>query len=207
MTRLANKFNGNSYVRDAVTQGGQKMGMGGTVGFVGRMFGGIAARNGATLNGKSISSVASRTPDVSGKIGGDIANRSLGNYMPHLQGKNLKGTEISGGKITTTSVGADGKETSLGLFNTGQFEKPQGPHSVVNATDGTSWYQMAQGADAGSFYGTPNFTGNPGETADMQATFPDMQDGTILRTVGEGSIAASTPNGETMWYNSAYYHS
>ena len=205
MAGFANKFNGNSYVRDAVTQGGQKMGMGGTVGFVGRMFGGIAARNGATLSGNSISSVASRTPDVSGKIGGDIANRSLGNYMPHLQGKNLTGTEISGGKITTTSVGADGKETSLGLFNTGQFEKPQGPHSVVNASDGTSWYQMAQGADAGSFYGTPNFTGNPGEIADMQATFPDMQDGTILRTAGEGSIAASTPNGETMWYNSAYY--
>ena len=44
-----NKFKGNSYVRDAVVNGGSPMGAGGTVGFVGRAFGGIAARNGAKL--------------------------------------------------------------------------------------------------------------------------------------------------------------
>ena len=152
MAGLANKFSGNSYVRDAVTQGGQKMGMGGSIGFFGRMFGGMAARNGATLNGNSISSVASKTPNVSGKIGGDIADRSLGNYMPHLKGQNLSGTEISGGKITTNAIGADGKQTSLGLFNAEQFDKPQGPHSVVSASDGSTWYQTASGANAGQFF-------------------------------------------------------
>ena len=192
MAGLANKFSGNSYVRDAVTQGGQKMGMGGSIGFFGRMVGGVAARNGATLNSNSISSVATKPPKVSGKIGGEIADRSLGNYMPHLQGKNLTGTEISGGKITTNAIGADGKQTALGLFNAEQFEKPQGPHSIVSATDGSQWYQMATGANAGEYHGAP--------------TFSLISDGTTLQNVGEGEISASTPNGESRWYSSAYYN-
>ena len=203
MAGLANKFSGNSYVRDAVTQGGQKMGMGGSIGFFGRMFGGMAARNGATLNGNSISSVASKTPNVSGKIGGDIADRSLGNYMPHLKGQNLSGTEISGGKITTNAIGADGKQTSLGLFNADQFDKPQGPHSVVSASDGSTWYQTASGANAGQFFNAPTFNGGDGEQ--VQATFPTAQGGTTLRTIDNGVIAATTPNGQSMWYNSAYF--
>ena len=204
MTGLANKFNGNSYVRDAVTQGGQKMGMGGSIGFFGRMFGGMAARNGATLNSNSISSVATKTPNISGKIGGDIADRSLGNYMPHLQGQNLTGTEISGGKITTKEIGADGKETALGFFNTEQFDKPQTPHSIVTASDGSNWYQTASGANAGGYYNTPTFNGETGET--VRATFPTAQDGTLLRTVDDGIINATTPNGESTWYNSAYFN-
>lgn len=72
---FASRFKGNSYVRDAVVDGGVRMGAGGGIGFVGRAFGGIAARNGATLTGESISSVASRTPNVSGSIGGEIADR------------------------------------------------------------------------------------------------------------------------------------
>lgn len=55
---FASRFKGNSYVRDAVVDGGVRMGAGGSVGFVGRAFGGIAARNGAILTGESISSVA-----------------------------------------------------------------------------------------------------------------------------------------------------
>ena len=192
MAGLVNKFSGNSYVRDAVTQGGQKIGMGGSIGFFGRMVGGVAARNGATLNSNSISSVATKPPKLSGKIGGEIADRSLGNYMPHLQGKNLVGTEILGGKITTNAVGTDGKQTALGLFSTEQFDKPQGPHSVVSATDGSSWYQMASGANAGEFYGA--------------STFSTASDGTTLRTVDDGVISASTPTGESTWYSSAHYN-
>lgn len=198
---FTDKFKGNSYVRDAVTQGGARMGAGGTVGFVGRMFGGIAARNGATLSGNSISSVANKTPDVSGKIGGEIADRSLGNYMPHLQGKQLSDTQIAGGKISTKSIGADGKETSLDMYNAGQFDKPSGPHSIVTASDGSTWYQTASGNGAGEFYNAPTFTGSE----QAQTFFPDVQDGTTLRSINDGVIAASTPEGETMWYNSAYY--
>lgn len=75
------------------------MGAGGSIGFVGRIFGGMADRNGAALTGNSISSVASRTPDVSGTIAGSIADRSLANYMPQMQGKTLSGTQITGGHI------------------------------------------------------------------------------------------------------------
>lgn len=201
---FANRFKGNSYVRDAVVDGGTRMGAGGTIGFVGRAFGGMAARNGATLTGESISSVASRTPNVSGSIGGDIANRSLGNYMPHMKGMNLSDTQITGGHISTKAIGADGRETAVEMFNASQFEKPDGPHAVVNASDGSQWYQMASGSGAGSFYDAPVFSGNSAEAAQVAAAFPDA-DGATLRTVGDGVIEASSDGGVSRWYNSAYY--
>lgn len=202
---FASKFKGNSYVRDAVVEGGTRMGAGGTVGFVGRAFGGIAARNGATLTGESISSVASRAPNVSGSIGGEIADRSLGNYMPHLQGMQLSDTRITGGQISAKMVDANGKEASLEMFNAAQYDIPDAPHAVVNASDGSQWYQMASGSAAGAFYDAPSFSGDPGETAQVAATFPEAAEGTTLRTVGDGVIEASADGGTTRWYNSAYY--
>ena len=203
---FASKFKGNSYVRDAVVDGGVRMGAGGTVGFIGRTFGGIAARNGATLTGESISSVASRTPNVSGSIAGEIADRSLGNYIPQLNGYQLSDTQITGGQISTKVTGPDGKETSVEMFSTSQFEKPDAPHSVVTASDGSQWYQMASGEGAGAFYDAPSFAGSPAEAPQVAATFPDAPEGTMLRTVGEGTIEASSPDGgNTMWYNSAFY--
>ena len=181
------------------------MGAGGSIGFVGRIFGGMAARNGATLTGNSISSVASRTPDVSGKIAGDIADRSLSNYLPHLNGTQLSGTQINGGHISTTAVGANGQSASVELYNAAQFERPSGPHSVVDASDGTQWYQTASGPGAGAFYNTPAFTGDASEASKVSEAFPGVAEGTMLRTVEDGVIAASTPEGETMWYNSGYY--
>lgn len=102
---FASKFKGNSYIRDAVVEGGSRMGLGGSVGFVGRAFGGIAARNGAVLTGESISSVASRPEAVSGAIAGDIADRSLHNFMPQLSNYSLAGTQITGGHIHTIATG------------------------------------------------------------------------------------------------------
>ena len=156
---FASRFSPNSYVRDAVVEGGQRMGFSGGAGFVGRAFGGIAARNGATLNSNSISSVATRPPNVSGAIGGEIADRSLSNYMPHMQGFQLQGTQITGGHISTTAVGADGKKSSVDMFNAAQYEKPDVPHSVVTAADGSQWYQMASGEGRGVFYDAPVFNG------------------------------------------------
>lgn len=202
---FASKFKGNSYVRDAVVNGGTRMGAGGGLGFVGRAFGGMAARNGATLTGESISSVATRTPNVSGSIAGDIADRSLSNYMPQLAGHKLSNTQISGGHISTTATGADGKSSNVDLYNVSQFEKPQGPHSVVTASDGSQWYQMASGEGRGAFYSTPEFTGNPAEAAEVAATFPGAAEGTVLRSVDEGVLEASTDAGNTNWYNSAFY--
>lgn len=125
--------------------------------------------------------------------------------MPQLQGQQLKDTQITGGQISTTSIGADGKSTALEMYNTSQFEKPDAPHSVVTASDGSQWYQMASGAGAGAFYDAPAFMGSPSEAAQVAAAFPDASEGTTLRTVGDGVIEASSDSGNTMWYNSAYY--
>lgn len=203
--KFSDRFKGNSYVRDAVVQGGTRMGAGGPIGFVGRAFGGLAARNGATLSGESVSSVANRLPNQSGGIAGNIADRSLGNYMPHLKGQELNSTQITGGQISTTAVGADGKETSLSLYNAAQFEKPNSPHSVVTASDGSQWYQLASGSGASAFYQTPNFTGSPSESGQVAAAFPGIDAGTSLRTVEGGILEASSSSGNSLWYSSAHY--
>ena len=156
---FASRFSPNSYVRDAVVQGGQRMGFGGGAGFMARAFGGIAARNGATLNSNSISSVATRAPNASGTIAGDIADRSLGNYMPQMQGFQLQGTQITGGHISTTAISPDGKQSAVDMYSAAQFEKPDVPHSVVTASDGSQWYQMASGEGRGAFYDAPTFNG------------------------------------------------
>ncbi len=203
---LANKFKGNSYVRDAVVQGGTKMGVGGTLGFVGRAFGQIASRNGATLTGNSISSVASRLPNYSGSIAGEIADRSLGNYIPGLEGKNLLNTRISGGQISTTAMTDNGKKANVELYNADQFEQPNAPHSVVTASDGSSWYQMASGSGANEFYSTPQFSGDISEAEKVAQAFPDAPNSTTLRTVDDGIIEASSVGESSMLYNSAMYN-
>ena len=106
---------------------------------MGRAFGGIAARNGAVLTGDSIASVAARNPDMSGSIAGEIADRSLSNYMPQLSGYQLSGTQISGGRVSTEALSADGKEAGLELYSADQFEKPDGPDTL------DSWGRNAGG--------------------------------------------------------------
>ena len=131
---FASKFKGNSYVRGAVVEGGSRMGLGGSVGFVGRAFGGIAARNGATLTGESISSVASRPEAVSGAIAGDIADRSLQNYMPQLTNYSLAGTQITGGHIHTTATG----RTFQGAMEQEGFSVPNPAVGTANGEEGTA---------------------------------------------------------------------
>ena len=190
------------------------MGAGGSAGFVARAFGGMAARNGATLSSESIASVAARPGNVSGTIAGEIADRSTANYMPQLQGYSLSCTEITGGRISTVATGADGKTSEVEMFNASQFERPSMPHSTVTAKDGSQWYQTATGDGAGIFYTPAAFAGmGVGDTLSQDqvtAAFGDsVADGTTLRTVGhpeEGVLEASHPDyGTSMWYNSAMY--
>lgn len=210
---FASRFKPNSYVRDAVVEGGTRMGASGSAGFVARAFGGMAARNGATLSSESIASVAARPGNVSGTAG-EIADRSTANYMPQLQGYSLSCTEITGGRISTVATGADGKTSEVEMFSASQFERPSVPYSTVTAQDGSQWYQMATGDGAGSFYTPAAFAGlGVGETLSqdqVSAAFGDsVADGTTLRTVGhpeEGVLEASHPDyGTSMWYNSAMY--
>lgn len=211
---FASRFKPNSYVRDAVVEGGTRMGASGGAGFVARAFGGMAARNGATLSSESIASVAARPGNVSGTIAGEIADRSTANYMPQLQGYSLSCTEITGGRISTVATGADGKTSEVEMFSASQFERPSMPHSTVTAQDGSQWYQTAAGDGAGSFYTPAAFAGmGVGETLSqdqVSAAFGDsVAEGTTLRTVGhpkEGVLEASYPDyGASMWYNSAMY--
>lgn len=226
MSGFVSRYKPNSFVRDAVVDGGSRMGAGGSVGFVGRVFGGMAARNGATLTADSVASVASRPGSVSGTIAGDIADRSLGSYMPHLAGgpgmdaapsastpagtpatgMQFSNTEITGGHIRTTATGPDGKQAQVDLYNAAQYERPEGPHTVVSAADGSQWYQTASGDSMGAFYPTPGFTGDSSETAQVAESFPNAPDGTLLRQVDEGTLEACYPDGSSgLWYNSAFY--
>ena len=170
---FASKFKGNSYVRDAVVEGGSRMGLGGSVGFVGRAFGGIAARNGAVLTGESISSVASRPEAVSGAIAGDIADRSLQNFMPQLSNYSLAGTQITGGHIHTTATGMAAQEAAeqegspvpnpaVGTANEKegaavQADQPTGPSQIdyysasqYDAPEGP--YSVVTAADGSTWY-------------------------------------------------------
>ena len=199
---FASRFKPNSYVRDAVVEGGTPMGAGGSIGFVARTFGGMAARNGATLSSESIASVAARPGNVAGTIAGEIADRSAANYMPQLQGYSLSGTQITGGRISTMATSADGKTSEVEMFSTSQFERPSMPHSIVTAQDGSQWYQTAVGDGAGSFYTPAAFAGaGVGETLSQDQVFAAFGDsvaeGTTLRTVGhpeEGVLEASHPD-------------
>lgn len=225
---FASKFKGNSYVRDAVVEGGSRMGLGGSVGFVGRAFGGIAARNGAVLTGESISSVASRPEAVSGAIAGDIADRSLQNFMPQLSNYSLAGTQITGGHIHTvaTSKAAEAKSegvptegvsgegaawyqsqgpAQVDYYSASQYEAPEGPYSVVTAADGSAWYQVATGEGSAAFYDVPEFSGSAMEESQVRETFPSVEEGTSLRTVEQGVLEATGENGSALWYNSAFY--
>lgn len=211
LSGFMNRYRPNSFVRDAVVDGGSRMGAGGGVGFVGRAFGGMAARNGATLTPNSISSVATRPPSVSGTIGGEIADRSIPGYMPQLAGgaaanMTYSGTQITGGHISTTATAPDGRQAKVDLYSTAQHETPGTPHTVVTAADGSQWYQVASGEGMGAFYATPAFTGDVSEAAQVAEAFPSAPDGTLLRQVDEGTLEASYPDGgNSLWYNSAYF--
>ena len=211
LSGFMNRYRPNSFVRDAVVDGGSRMGAGGGVGFVGRAFGGMAARNGATLTSNSISSVATRPRNVSGTIGGEIADRSIPGYMPQLAGgaaanMTYSGTQITGGHISTTATAPDGRQAKVDLYSTAQHEAPGTPHTVVTAADGSQWYQVASGEGMGAFYATPAFTGDVSEAAQVAEAFPSAPDGTLLRQVDEGTLEASYPDGgNSLWYNSAYF--
>lgn len=211
LSGFVSRYKPNSFVRDAVVDGGSRMGAGGSVGFVGRAFGGMAARNGATLTADSVSSVASRPARVSGTIAGDIADRSLSGYMPQLANgptANMKysNTQITGGHISTTATGPDGRQSNVELFSSAQYDRPETPHTVVDAADGSQWYQVASGEGMGAFYTPPAFTGDQSEAAQVAEAFPSAPEGTLLRQSGEGTLEASYPDGSNAtWYSSAHY--
>ena len=171
----------------------------------------LAARNGATLTAESVSSVASRPPKVSGTIAGDIADRSLPNYMPQMASgaagnMEYTDTQITGGHISTKAVGPDGKQANVELFSAAQYDRPDSPHKQIQAADGSQWYQVASGEGRDAFYAAPNFTGDSSEAPQVSEAFPSAPQDTVLRTVDEGTMEARYPDGSNaLWYSSAFY--
>jgi hypothetical protein len=77
---------------------------------------------------------------------------------------------------------------------------------MATASDGSQWYQIASGDGMGAFYPTPQFTGDASEPAQVSAAFPGAAEGTSLRTVEDGVLEASHPDGGgSLWLNSAHY--
>ena len=70
------------------------------------------------LRGESISSVAARPAEAAGTIAGDIADRSLGNFMPQLAGHTLKGTDQRR-TYQHDATGTDGKVSSVEMIQYG----------------------------------------------------------------------------------------
>lgn len=87
---------------------------------------------------------------------------------------------------------------SVDMFNASQFEKPEVPHSVVTAADGSQWYQMASGEGRGAFYDVPTFHG-------VGADIPNT-------AAGDGVSGASQPGesgqsfGETLTHDGVEGH-
>ena len=73
------------------------------------------------------------------------------------------------------------------------MKKPDAPHSVVKAADGSEWYQMASGDGSGEFYSVPEFTGDVSETGMVKENCPGAEDGTVLRTADDGILEATVP--------------
>lgn len=97
------------------------------------------------------------------------------------------------------------KEKKKSMYHN-TLEKPAAPHSVVTATDGSTWYQMASGEGRNAFYDAPGFTGSPAESEQVAAAFPGAAEGTVLRNTGDGIMEAGSESGNSLWYNSAYYN-
>lgn len=95
--------------------------------------------------------------------------------------------------------------SQLDYYSADQYEAPEGPHAVITAADGSTWYQVAAGEGAAAFYDVPEFSGSALEESQVRETFPGVDEGTSLRTVEQGVLEATGENGSALWYNSAFY--
>jgi len=125
--------------------------------------------------GNSVSSVALRPAAVSGSTAGEVTDCSIKNYMPHLSGTTAStgsgavsmGMTPAGVTYSAMRITGDHISTTVAvdLYRATQYDRPSAPHSMVSASDGSQWYQIASGEGMGAFYQTPQFTGDASESA------------------------------------------
>lgn len=100
-----------------------------------------------------------------GSITGDLAAQSLSSYMGHTAlgagARNIprySDVEIGGGRITGTEYKPGSKEgQAFGMYHSGQYAAPEGPHEKIHSADGALWYkQYAQDAVERKPYKAPD---------------------------------------------------
>lgn len=144
-------------------------------------------------------------------IDGATADKSLYGYFPHMEGKQLSNSVMSGqGIIQTEVAGADGTPMPVSLYNSSMFEAPEGAYSTVTAADGSTWYQVSDTPGATeAVHGAYHFLGQneSGEMASMfgaDATRFEAESGS-LRTVGDGMMEYVSTAGSETWFSAAAY--
>ena len=160
-------------------------------------------------------------PGVSSEVPGDSISGSTegGGEIPH-QVLGFVGGDVGGAGVQP-ETGVIPGSTEMPVSHDAGHEAPQFAAGVSGAFYGAD---HSTGSDGDSFHGGDQHNGHPVQGDDspgysggysqggyaeaplVAATFPSAQEGTMLRTVGDGMIEASSPDGgNTLWYNSAYY--
>lgn len=146
----------NSAIKTATTPSGSKPsgglgavvpGTGGGVG--GKIYSNSVSKGGSFAN-NIISTIATGSIASNGSITGEKAAEALSSYMGYTalgEGAQhvpaFSGVEIGGGRITGKETSEEHPEgISFGMYHTAQYAAPEGAHTTVHATDGTTWYKQ-----------------------------------------------------------------
>ena len=135
-------------------------------------------------------------------------------HVPGFSGSESGGAEIQNesgdASVQTQMPEAHDTVTDIPQFGAGMRDSiHNADHDSASEADsihtGHEDQHSPSHSNAAGFSGGSSF-GGYAEAPLVAATFPDAEEGTMLRTVGEGMIEASSPDGgNTLWYNSAFY--
>ena len=136
-------------VTDSAVKTATAPGSKGSGGIGGQMYTASVSKGGNFANGV-IGSVATGSIAAMGTMTGEKAAEALHSYMGYAAleegAENVpvfSNVEIGGGRITGTETSEENPEgIAFGMYNTAQYEAPEGNYTTVQAVDGTSWYKQ-----------------------------------------------------------------
>lgn len=132
------------------TSGGIKKATGnGNGGLGGKAYTSSLGKNGSFAN-NVIGQVATGNITSMGTISGAGSEAALLSYLGYPSSgsgaadiPSFTNVEIGGGRITATEVSsAHPKGIAIGMYHAEKYMKPDGPHEVVTAVDGSCWYKQ-----------------------------------------------------------------